>query len=167
MAALTGIAIGAMAVGGGMALHASAEKAKAQRKMGDYQSDMYGFNSSISKLQQQDALERGEKEASAFLLKGRQTIASQKVALAAQGVDVSTGSAAEIQEDTAAQAAIGAMQIRNNAWREAWGYKVQSINYDQQGFIAKTSAQNEARSTMLTGVANAVGTAGSMAGGMR
>ena len=162
MAVLTAVAIGAMAAGTYMSVDAAAKKAKALRQQGDYQSDMFDFNAKMSKIQAQDAIDRGDKEAQNYLLKGRQTIGSQRAALAAQGVDVSTGSAADVQADTAVSAAMGAVTIRSNAWREAMGYKAQGVNYQNQGFIAKTSAQNEARTTMLTGVAGGLQNLGSM-----
>ena len=167
MAALTAVAIGAAAIGGGLALKGSADEAKALRKQGDYQKDMYDFNSNIAKLQGEDAIKRGEREAIRYEKKGQQAIGASRAALAAQGVDVSSGSALDVQTDIAEQAAVGAVTIRNNAWREAWGYKVQAESYSKQGYMAREAAQSQARQTMLTGVANTIGLAGKMAGGAK
>lgn len=163
MAALTAIAAGAAVAGGGIGLYGSAQQARAMRKQGDYQKDMSDFNSDIAKIQARDAIYRGDKEAKQYLKKASTTIGSQRAALAAQGVDVSSGSALDIQEETAGQGALGALTIRNNAWREAWGYKVQAETYSKQGFLAREAAQSGARSTMLTGVSGAFQSIGSAA----
>lgn len=163
MAALTAIAVGSAVAGGGLGLYGSAKQAHAMRKQGDYQKDMYDFNSKIANVQAKDAIYRGDKEAKQYVAKAQQAVGTQRATLAAQGVDVSSGSALDIQEETAGQGALGALTIRNNAWREAWGYKVQSENYAQQGFLAREAAQSGARATMLTGVSNAFSSIGSAA----
>ena len=155
------------AASGGLALKGSADEAKALRKQGDYQKDMYDFNASIAKLQAEDAIKRGEREAIRYEKKGQQAIGASRAALAAQGVDVSSGSALDVQTDIAEQAAVGAVTIRNNAWRQAWGYKVQAESYSQTGFMEREAAQAKAKSTMLTGVANTLAIGGRMAGGGR
>lgn len=165
--AATTAAIALGAASGGLSLKGAADEASALRKQGDYQKDMYDFNSKIAQLQAEDAIRRGDREAVRYEKKGQQAIGASRAALAAQGVDVSSGSALDVQTDIAEQAAVGAVTIRNNAWREAWGYKVQAESYSQKGFMEREAAQEKAKATMLTGVANTLAIGGKMAGGAK
>lgn len=86
----------------------------------------------------------------------RQQIASQRVALAANNVDMSMGTPLELLGDTAAIGEQDALMIRANAARSAWGYRVQATDYGNQGRIARASGRNAQTGTILS-------TAGQMA----
>ncbi len=85
---------------------------------------------------------------------GGKTAAAQNVAYANSGVDASTGTAAAVQANTAAQTELDAQTVKNNAAREAWGFKVK---------------QQEAKRTydakMAQGTATIVGGAGGVVNG--
>ncbi len=49
-----------------------------------------------------------------------------------------------------------ALTVKNNAWREAWGYKAQARSYRTQGALSRLASRNEANSTLLTGGLQAV-----------
>lgn len=55
-------------------------------------------------------------------------ISSQRASYAAQGVEVNSGSAQQVQESTHKEAIDDALMIRNNAWRKAFGYEFDAIN---------------------------------------
>jgi len=54
-------------------------------------------------------------------------LGSQRAAYAGQGVDVHSGSAADVRESNLREVAEDAMTIRNNAWRIAMGHKFEAI----------------------------------------
>ena len=43
------------------------------------------------------------------------------------------------------------MTIENNAWREAWGYKVQAVSGQGQAAQTRLAANNVMDNTLLTG----------------
>lgn len=135
-----------------MSAYAQSESLKAQ---GDYQRQIGEVNARFGEMQAQDALKRGDEAASAHKQKVNQMVGSQRAAMASQGIALDSGSALDIQQETATMGAADALTIKNNAWREAWGYRVQASNSRFQGQFAQMGAQNDARNTLLTGGLNA------------
>lgn len=145
------------------------QQAGALREQGRYQQQQLEFNARISELQAEDATARGDREAGAARRVGKQVRGAQRAALAAQGVDVNSGSAADVQDETTQLAEADAQTIRANAWREAWGFRAQAQQARGQGRMGMLAANNQARSTILTGGLQAIGyglQAGAFAYGM-
>lgn len=138
-------------------ISSSYSQSEAQRAQGDYQRSQGEMNASLAERQAQDAIERGRTDAGAAHRKTNALAASQKVAMAAQGLDVSSGSPSETIESTRAVGAVEEMNIRTNAWREAWGYKVNAINERSQGEMAQIAGDGAAKQTLLAGGMQAVG----------
>lgn len=158
MAALSGLAMGlGTAVSAGSSIIGSRAQANAQRAQGEFEKAQYDMNARLAQFQAEDALGRGEQEVGKARQATAQTIGAQRAATAAQGIDVGSGSALDIQADTAGMGALDVMTIRNNARREAFGYKVQAADYKMRGRLAKRGAQVAANATLLTGGLNAAG----------
>lgn len=155
MAALTAIAIGTAVVGGALSMIQAGEASDAALLKGQYEKNQYDMNQKLADVQATDATTRGERDVSIYATKTRGLLGQQRVAAAANGVDVNYGSAAEVQADTMAQAGVNQNLIRNNAWREALGYKIQASNYGTASTFAGFAGQNNANNTLLTGYANA------------
>ena len=132
--------------------------AKGQRQEGKYQKAIMEQNARISEMQADDAIERGKFDEHAHRLSVRQLIGAQKASFGAQGIEIdaeeSTGA---VLLSTTAQGELDALTIRNNAAREAWGYRVQAQNYTAQGQLMEASAKNAARDTILTSFVSGVG----------
>jgi hypothetical protein len=75
--------------------------------------------------------------------------------MAASGVDVNTGSAAEAQKETAMLLIEDENRIKNNTMLEAWGYKTQGENALLQAQYNSQAYKNKAKSTLLGGVLQA------------
>lgn len=149
MAALTAIGLG-LAVGG------TVWNAIQTHRAGKKQEEQAQYNAAIAEAQAQDAIARGKQDEDRYRASIRQNIGSARAAYAAQGVDVGSGSAAEVQGDIAYLGELDALQLRNNAAREAWGYRVEARNYLDQGRNARTAARNQIIGSVL-------GTAGQVA----
>ena len=139
-------------------------QATAASAQGQYIKRVDEQNAKMADAEAQDALDRGELTAQRRGLEARQQIGSTRASQAAQGVDVSSGSAADVQASEAGIGALDEMTIRNNAAREAWGYKVEAINERQAGQVAAitgdmTAAGYRAESwgSALSGAANTYG----------
>lgn len=153
------MAASALAVGSGISgvagLFGASSQADAMKAQGEYQKTVADFNAQLSELQSKDAIDRGGKEAAQVKEQAKQMIGSQRAIMAASGVVVDSGSAAEVQADTQKMATQDAVTIRNNAAREAWGYKTQALNYTTQGNMQNAAAKMNAGNTLLTGGLNA------------
>jgi len=141
-------------VGSLASAYAESESLKAQ---GDYQRAVSQMNAEIAEDQAQDATKRGESAVRDLERDTKQKIGAQRAALAASGVKVDSGSAAQIQQDTELLAVEDARTLRNNAVREAWGFKSQAVNMRSQGNFASLAARNQASNTLLAGGMRAVG----------
>lgn len=139
------------------------DAAEWQRIQADWDRQNAEQNRQFADILAIDALRRGSLEAGKFKQKVRQLRGSQRAALAAQGIDVDSGDAADIQVETERMGTIDAETIKSNAWREAWGYKVQAVNYGAQGAgaslsgrLAEMAGNNAKANTLLTGGLQAV-----------
>jgi hypothetical protein len=128
-------------------------QAKNQRKEGKHAAAIQIENARIAELQAQDAEERGRIAVDEKRLDIEGVIGAQRAVFGAQGIemndpDESTGL---LQLSTREQGEIDVLTIRNNAAREAWGYRVQSSNFRSQAELEKTASRNRATGTILTG----------------
>jgi hypothetical protein len=154
---ISAIASSSAAVGGAVSSAGNAyAQASATKAQGEYQSRMMELNAKMAEFNAQYAIKRGDTQAKAAVKAGQRVIGSQRAALAASGVDVESGSAMDVQENTAALAAEDAMVIKNNAWLEAWGYKTQASSARSQAAFTSMAAGNEARNTLLAGGINGI-----------
>lgn len=125
------IAFAAAAVGG--AVIAKSQQSK-QNDALEYNAQIDEQNAQINMLQAQDALNRGAVTEYGIRRDVKKFIGSQRVAQAASGVDVNSGSTVEAQADSAGLGEVDAMTARQNAQREAWAYRNQAQgNLNQAG----------------------------------
>jgi hypothetical protein len=108
------------------------------------------FNAQMAELQARDAERRGGEAANRHRQQVTRVIGSQRAALAAQGVDVGDGSALDMQIDTASLGELDALQIRNNAAREAFGYRASAIDSRRRGRLGRADSAGQAFNTILT-----------------
>lgn len=133
--------------------YAQSQAIKAQ---GAYQENIARINQRFAETQSNDALKRGKKEESLVKSAVKQTIGSQRAAIAGQGISLDSDTASQIIEDTRLKGSADIQTIKNNAWREAWGYKVQALGASIAGEWAGLSSRQNAKNTLITGGLNAV-----------
>ena len=153
MGASAAILAGASAVSQVGSAYSQSQAIEAQ---GEYQKTQFETNAKFADLSGKEALRIGDENANKVKADANRMVGKQRAVLAAQGIDVGTGSAVDIQEDTKQQGELAAMTIKNNAWREAWGYKIDAMNNRYSGSMAAMAATNSSRSTLLTGGINAL-----------
>ena len=107
-------------------------------------------NQAFAELNAEDAIARGKKDADNYRKAVRKLMGAQRAQTAGQGVDVSTGSARDIQLDTARLGEQDALTIENNAFREAFGYKVEALDLMSQGAMSHVSQGQKKSNTILT-----------------
>lgn len=114
--------------------------AKSQKSSLKFQAAMAEINAQLAESSAQQAMYRGEREVGALTLKAGMLKGRQRVALAANGVDLGTGSAAEIQASTEVMKEIDSNTIKSNAVMEAWGHRTQSVNARNESLMARSTA---------------------------
>lgn len=148
MAAASTIILGTMAAA---SVGQGAMQADAQRRQGKFQQAMSRINERRATLEAEDAIKRGDKEATNYSKKVNQVVGTQRSSFAAQGVDVNSGSAAAIQEETKQIGAEDVQTIRNNAFRESMGFKSQANEAALSGRMANSAAKFNANQSLVSG----------------
>jgi len=131
--------------------------AQARKAQGAFQESVSQTNSLFARKEAEDEMNRGEKAARRVQTEAKKVQGAQRAALAAQGVDLNSGDALDIQKETQIMAAEDEKTARTNAIRAAWGHEASALASTSQGKFAKMAADNEARNTILTGGMQALG----------
>jgi len=111
------------------------------------------FNASMLDLQAQDAISRGELETTNRRQIGKSILGQQRAGYSGQGVDVSSGTAAILQEQTGQMAEEDAMRIKLDAMRQAWGLRSQASMMRWEADQNLSTARKKAVAGVVTGVA--------------
>ena len=125
-------------------------QSRALKQQGKFESQIANQNAALAEIQAKDALLRGDQERQTYQLQVKKLLGSQRARLAAQGLDLGSGSALDVLQDTARAGAYDAMTIKNNAFREAMGYEIASTEYRTQGTLARLTAKQKSTQTILT-----------------
>jgi len=131
------ISAGVSAYGQVRAGRAAQRAGEIEQKAADAQAEVIDWNAGIADLQAEDATARGYEEEHRFRSMVRGVIGTQRAGFAAGNIDVGFGSALDVQADAAFLGELDALTIRNNAAREAWGYKVEGENLRQQADVTR------------------------------
>lgn len=114
-------------------------------------------NATMAEQAAQDAQRRGEQDATEIQRRGASLKSSQRVSLAAKGLDLGYGTAADLQDQTDFFTQSDAATARTNAGKEAW-----SLRAGGQQALAEGRA--EKRNSQMAATGSLLGTAGSVAG---
>lgn len=106
-------------------------------QQGNYQAAVARENAKMSDAAAVDALEQGKRETQLNYRRQTQLQGAQRAAMAANGIDLSFGSALDVQGDSKMIAREDANTIAQNAGRAAKGYDIEGANYRSQASAAK------------------------------
>lgn len=138
-AALVASQIGG-AISDAFLIKAEGEIAKGQAEWMKTQADI---NERYYEMLAKDSIDRGDSLASEHQKKVNQVVGEQRAVLAAQGIEVDSGSAIDLQAETAEIGALDVQAIKNNAWRQAFGYKQEAIAARFQSKFAEMKGNYE------------------------
>ncbi|MBW7929807.1 MAG: hypothetical protein H3C57_00665 [Gammaproteobacteria bacterium] len=151
-----------MQIGGLAASTAGSYYGASQQKIGlRSEASIADINARLAEMSAQSALFKGEREVGALTMRAGQMKGSQRAAMAANGIDLGTGSAAEVQASTDVMKEMDANTLIANAVREAWGHRTQATNYRNEALMKRASAK--AIKPGLTAASTLLGGAGSVA----
>ena len=149
------VAIGFQAIS---QITSSISEASAVRTQGEFQAQRLRTEARLSELQARSAESRGRREEEDIQRKTKLLIGRQRALLAGQNVAIDTGTPLDLQLDAAEFGALDILTVRNNAFREATGHRIQAIDFRSQSDFAKLASQNRARNTIATGGISAAST---------
>lgn len=150
LGALSTFQAGALALGAGSAaLGATSAYQQAQ-----FSKEMANYNAGIAEMNAQDALRRGDEEAMKVGRQGRQLGGTQRAVMAARGVDIGEGTAADILDQTDFFTISDQNTVRNNAAKEAWNARAQGRG---------SRMQADSISPFMSAAGSLLGSAGSVA----
>lgn len=118
-------------------------------------------NARIAELGAQQELFRGQQQVGALTLQAGQLKSRQRAAMAANGIDLGVGSAAEIQASTDIMKEIDKNTVEANATRSAFGYRTQAMNFQNEALTKRATAS--AISPGMSAASSLLGSAGSVA----
>jgi len=150
------------AFGAGFSAVGAYTQAKNQQAALQAEAQVQQNNAQLATWQGEDSIARGEVAASNAMVKGGQVKGAQRAAMAANGVDLGGGSAQNILNDTDYLTAVDAATLRDNAAREAWGYRMQSRSYTDKAASARSGASGispwlSAGTSLLTSATSVAG----------
>ena len=102
-----------------------------------YAGQVADMNRERANEQAVDALNRGAQEHQIHYREVAATMGSQTARLAANGIDVSSGSARDVIGDTAMIGEEDSRTIAQNTYREMRGFEIDSLNYEAERRAAK------------------------------
>lgn len=115
------------------------------------------FQAGILEQQASDTIGIGNEAAGRSEAQTRGLTGAQRASMAAQGIDISSGSAADVISNDQRTGAIEAMTIRNNAAREALGLRKQAQLVRMGGANQAQSYRNQATGSLLSGATQLYG----------
>ena len=155
---LAGVGAVASLASGVMGAVSASKTAAAEQANANYQSQVAANNAQLATRQAQVTSAAGAQQASNSSMQGRaiegQIVANQ----AASGVDVTTGSNAQVQQSQGMLTQLNANTIRSNAANQSYSYMTQATSdtaqsglYSQQANQAAASAPFGIASSLLSG----------------
>lgn len=151
--------MGATAAISGAQFASGVIQAESIRAEGSFRKSTADANARLLDLRAEDEIRRGEKDATEYKKRVRKLRGAQRAAYGASGVDVNTGSAMLVQQETEEQGSLDALTIKNNAWKAAWGLKQEAFNTRMEGEYAQIGAKGSAARTYATAGLDAFRTA--------
>lgn len=139
---------GLQAVG---SISTSIMQASAIKSEASFLASQYERNAQLAEFQAKESIKEGETAAQQRAQQVKKLIGRQRATAAAQGIEVNADSALDLQAEAAGFGALDIVTIRNNAWKQAWGYRVDSANNMSQARLTLVAGKYGARQTLLTG----------------
>jgi hypothetical protein len=123
-----------------MAVAGTAASTMSQVSQYRYEARVADFNRKAEDAKVQDAAQRGQIEERNAARRQSALMGAQRAAMAANGIDLSFGSAAETLGDSAMMAQEDRGTIRENTRREQMGYDINAANYAAKAKAARSAA---------------------------
>ena len=125
--------------------------AKSAMDQGQASQKIANNNATMAEYAAADAVARGEKDAIEVQRKGAAMKSAQRVGMAAKGLDIGYGTAADLQDQTEFFTQSDVATTRTNARKEGWRGSAQAQDFRSQGAFASYNGNMQAAGTLLSG----------------
>ena len=155
-AALPFISIGLSVLGAVTTAIGAGQQAKAEQSAANHQAQVARNNAIIAERAAKDALAKGAIEERRQRIRTAQEIGSQRARAAARGVEVDTGSARELNIDTAGLGELDALTVRSNALRESLGFETRAGDFTSEAELALATGRNARQAGKVSAVGSLI-----------
>lgn len=125
-------------IGAGLSAAGSVAGGFAQANTAAYQAKIAQNNATIARQNADHAAEAGEQQAADTSQKGAANLAAIKAGIAANGLDVNSGSAKDVETSARATSQLNTLRTENNAQDQVYGYRAQASGDDAQANLDKS-----------------------------
>jgi hypothetical protein len=157
---LSTIALGSTVLGGVTGAAGSLFGGAASSNAYTYQAGIAQMNAQIARQNAAYETSLGEQQAQQSGMKTRAQISQTRAAQGAGGLDVNTGSNADVRKSELSLGDYDQAIIRNNATRRAYGFEVEAVSQDAQSNLDRYAASTSITSSYF-GAASSILGAGS------
>lgn len=130
-----------------------------QRDMANYQAAVARNNAEIAKRNAVYAEQQGARREQEEIFKVRDQLGAAKAAQGASGLAVGVGSGADVAGSISGMGLLSISNVRDAAAREAYGYRVQADNFENEAKLARTQGRNAVTSGFIGAATSLIGSA--------
>jgi hypothetical protein len=160
-AAIPAAILAVSAVSAGVSAYAAYSSSAAQKQAAQFNQGVAEQNQQVAGVQTQQAAAAGQAKEDAYRRKLAALMGDQRAELAGTGVDINTGSALELQQDTAGLGAADISTIRQDTRNSVWQARLGGTSAADQaklyGLQADNTSPGLALGASLLGSASSIG----------
>lgn len=130
------------AIGSYYAAKSQENQLKAQAANLEFQSQMAKINAKGAENTAQGIMFQGERQGAMIGLRAGQTKSAAKASMAARGIQLGVGNAAEVIETTDLMKEVDMITVNANTVRAAEAARTQAVGFENQSLLAGTTASN-------------------------
>lgn len=141
-----------------VAVVGGAFQANQQRQQGKFQKGTAEYNARVAENEAEETRNAGTERENMQRRKTAELLSKQRAQLGASNVELDTGSALQLQEDTAALGEADALRIRSNFEGRAGSLDTGAALTQREGEFAEPAGKNKAAGTLLQSTSTALST---------
>lgn len=127
-------------------------------KQGRFQKSTAEYNARVSENEAEETRNAGVEAENIQRKKTAELLSKQRAQLGAANIDLTSGSALQLQEETVALGEADALRIRSNFEGAAGALDTSALLTTSQGKFAKSASQGKAAGSLLQGASTVLGT---------
>lgn len=155
-------AIAATAISAGVSAYGSIQSGNAQAAAANYQAQVNNQNAQIAAQNATAATQAGNAQAEQEMMRNAAQQSRIRAEVGASGLDVNSGSAADVQSGQGIIGNLDVLTIRNQAARQAYGYETQSTGFSNQAQLNTAQAGFDKTAGTIGGIGSILGGASSV-----
>lgn len=160
---MAGAGLGTSILGSIFGASGASASGAAAGQMSQYQAGVALLNSKIAKQNADYAIMQGEQSAAKYGLGARQRKSEIIAGQSASGLDVTSGSARDVQISQDTVTKMDMDQIRQNAAKAAYDYSIEAGKYTAEAFGSILSGQQAKKAAKIQAASSIIGGASSVA----